>query len=328
MQDEDYMAKCFDLALKGAGLVAPNPMVGCVIVSDDKIIGEGYHEQFGLAHAEVNAINQVQNKAALRNSTLYVNLEPCAHHGKTPPCADLIIRNSIPRVVIGCSDSYSEVDGKGVAKLKSAGVEVQMNVLQKDARFLNRRFFTFHENKRPYVILKWAQSSDGYIDIDRKKGEKGTHWITGEESKYLVHQWRSEEAGILVGKNTIINDNPRLTNRLYKGPSPTRFVIDPQDELNLENFEIGNSEARTHKIHHSKIEDILNFIASKNIMSVIIEGGCFTLQAFLNSGIWDEARILTGPSIIETGMKAPTVILPKSDTYHCGNDEVAIIYND
>ncbi len=232
--DESFMHRCLELARLGAGYVAPNPMVGAVLLHEGRIIGEGWHKEYGKAHAEVNCINAVKEseRQFISQSTLYVSLEPCAHHGKTPPCTDLIIRHKIPRVVIGCRDSFKEVDGKGIEKLKAAGIEVETAVLEQECRELNKRFFTFHTKQRPYIILKWAQTSDGFIAplIPPKVGisEPQTQrlFISNEYSNILVHQWRSEEAAIMVGTNTALLDNPELTTRLWPGPSPVRLVID------------------------------------------------------------------------------------------------------
>ena len=227
MNHEQYMHRCIEIAQLGIGLVDPNPLVGCVIVYDNKIIGEGYHFKFGEAHAEVNAINTVLDKALLKESVLYVNLEPCVHYGKTPPCVDLIIEHQIPKVVIGCIDTFSKVSGKGIEKLKQAGCNVTVGILEKEARFLNKRFFTFHEKKRPYVILKWAQTLDGFIDGLRTDADPlRPNWISTQASQILVHKCRTEESAILVGTKTALNDNPMLTARLMDGKNPVRIIID------------------------------------------------------------------------------------------------------
>jgi len=220
-----FMQRCLDLALLGIGDVAPNPMVGCVIVHEGIVIGEGYHEKYGGPHAEVNAILSVKNPELLAHSTLYVSLEPCAHFGKTPPCSDLIIKNQIPKVVIGTVDPFAEVSGKGIERMRKSGIEVEVGVLEKKCRNLNRRFFTFHEKKRPYIILKWAQTLDGFIDTDRTETQHPT-WITNALSKRLVHKQRSEESAILIGTNTAEYDNPALTVREWTGSQPIRMVID------------------------------------------------------------------------------------------------------
>jgi diaminohydroxyphosphoribosylaminopyrimidine deaminase / 5-amino-6-(5-phosphoribosylamino)uracil reductase len=244
--DEKYMLRCLELAKLGGVNVAPNPMVGAVIVHQDKIIGEGYHSVYGEAHAEVNAINSVQNKTILAESTIYVSLEPCAHFGKTPPCSDLIIHHNFKKVVVGCIDPFAEVAGKGIEKLRNADIEVRVGVLEEECIKLNKRFFTFHKEKRPYVTLKWAQTKDGFIDINREKNKsKGIQWISSPESKVLVHTWRAEEQAILVGKNTVLNDNPSLTVRQITGKNPIRVVLDSQCEISNQ-YAVLNTESQNY----------------------------------------------------------------------------------
>lgn len=322
--DQTYLKRCLSLAKNGFGRVAPNPMVGCVIVYNDTIIGEGFHQQYGKAHAEVNAINSVKNKDLLTKSTLYVNLEPCAHHGKTPPCSDLIIAHKIPKVVIGCIDTFSEVAGKGIEKLQQAGVEVTVGILEKEAIELNQRFFTFHTKKRPYIVLKWAQTKDGFIDIDRSEKESKDNWITTGISKQLVHKWRTEEQAIMVGTNTALNDNPQLTAREWSGNNPLRMVLDL--DLRLPNhlhlfdkntptlvFTYGmekstpNLEYIQLKKNNDLLTEIMNVLYQKNIQSIIIEGGASFLNSFIAANLWDEARVLTGDKYFEKGLKAPTL---------------------
>jgi len=338
--DNKYLNRCLFLAELGQGNVAPNPMVGSVIVCDDKIIGEGYHEKYGEAHAEVNAINSVKDKSLLSKSTIYVNLEPCAHFGKTPPCSNLIIESKIPRVVIGCVDSYSEVAGKGIEKMEKAGINVTVGILEKESLALNTRFFTFHTHKRPYIILKWAQSANGYMDIDRSTNKKGIFWITQPETKTLVHKWRAEEAGILVGRQTIENDNPSLTCRDYKGNHPTRFVIDKELKTNYSDFIISKDGIKTYifnqietktlnniefiQLNDFSLASILHEIYKLDIQSIIVEGGKFTLEQFIKANLWDEARILTGIGTIENGIKAPILDAEKVDSYYFGKDLVAV----
>ncbi len=296
MSDEFYMQRCLQLAALGLGKTSPNPMVGAVIVHNGKIIGEGYHHQCGQAHAEVNAINSVKDTELLKESTLYVNLEPCSHFGKTPPCADAIIRYGIPKVVIGSIDYHDKVNGAGVRKLREAGVEVVENVCEADCEDLNKRFFTFHQKQRPYIILKWAQTRDGFMDIDRSSSETTTYWITNPALKVLVHKWRSEEDAILVGYNTMRNDHPQLTTREYPGKDPQRFVMqrgtDIISELSYTPLSDNAKEA---------IQQLYNL----KIQSVIIEGGKKTLEKFLEIGLWDEARILVGNQCWGKGVKAP-----------------------
>ena len=296
MTDEQYMQRCLQLAALGLGSTSPNPMVGAVIVRDGEIIGEGYHHRCGEAHAEVNAINAVKDKALLRESTLYVNLEPCAHFGKTPPCADAIIRHGIPKVVIGSIDYHDKVNGAGVRKLRDAGVEVVENVCRDACEELNKRFFTFHRQHRPYVILKWAQTRDGYMDIDRSEGNATSYWITNYALKVLAHKWRGEEDAILVGWRTMANDRPRLTTREYPGKNPQRFVMQRGDEVLSE---------LPYTPLPEKVEEALDRMYQLNIQSVIVEGGKKTLEKFLEAELWDEARILVGNQMWGKGLKAP-----------------------
>ena len=244
------MKKCLELAKKGMGYVSPNPMVGCVIVFNDEIIGEGYHQEYGKDHAEVNAIENVKDKSLLKKSTLYVNLEPCVHFGKTPPCTNLIIESKIPKVVIGCADSYSEVSGKGIKKMQNRGIEIIVGVLGKESRELNKRFFTFHEKKRPYIILKWAESKDGFMaPLNQNK----PFWMTSSESKKLVHKWRAEEEAILIGRITAKKDNPSLTVREVAGSNPIRIIIDKNLTLSGD-LNLFNSDAKTIKGHYCKYQ--------------------------------------------------------------------------
>jgi diaminohydroxyphosphoribosylaminopyrimidine deaminase/5-amino-6-(5-phosphoribosylamino)uracil reductase len=296
MTDERYMQRCLQLAELGLGSTSPNPMVGAVIVRDGEIIGEGYHHRCGEAHAEVNAINAVKDKTLLRESTLYVNLEPCAHFGKTPPCADAIIRHGIPKVVIGSIDYHDKVNGAGVRKLRDAGVEVVENVCRDACEELNKRFFTFHRQHRPYIILKWAQTRDGYMDIDRSEGNATSYWITNYALKVLAHKWRGEEDAILVGWRTMANDRPQLTTREYPGKNPQRFVMQRGDEMLSE---------LPYTPLPEKVEEALDRMYQLNIQSVIVEGGRKTLAKFLEADLWDEARILVGNQTWGRGLKAP-----------------------
>ena len=342
MQNEEiFMKRCIELANKAMGSVSPNPMVCSVIVCQDKIIGEGYHEKYGSNHAEVNAINNVKDKSLLSKSTLYVNLEPCAHFGKTPPCSDLIIEHKIPKVVIGCVDSSSEVSGKGIEKMKNAGIEVVVGVLEKESRVLNKRFFTFHEKKRSYIILKWAESIDGFI---APKNQTVPFWITSNESKKLVHQWRSEEDAILVGRITAEKDNPSLTVREAEGNNPIRIVIDKDlklsTDLNLFNTEantlifnsIKSDEKDTNKFikidFNNLIESILQELYKQNIQSVIIEGGSKTLQSFIDTNMWDEARIFTTNKTLSKGVKSPTIEGEIISEDKIGEDALEILCNE
>ena len=322
--DKTYMARCIELARNGMGSTSPNPMVGCVIVYKNKIIGEGYHKKAGEAHAEVNAINAVTDKKFLTNSTLYVNLEPCSHFGKTPPCSELIIKQKIPRVVIGTIDPNLQVAGKGVAKLKAAGCDVTLNVMKPECNELNRRFFNFHQNKTPYIILKWAQTIDGFIDIDRDENcEKRPTWITDETCRKLVHKWRSEEDAILVGTNSARMDDPELTTRNWEGKNPLRLVLDRKLSLpkSLKLFNsitptviynesvsktIENNEYKAID-YNNVLNEILTDLYSRSILSLIVEGGEKLLTSFITQGLWNEARVFTGSTNFTKGIKAPGI---------------------
>ena len=322
MTDEIYIQRCIDLAQKGIRAVAPNPMVGCVIVVNDKIIGEGYHQRYGEAHAEVNAINNVANKSLLNKATLYVSLEPCSHTGKTPPCAELIIKSGIKKVVVGTQDPNPIVGGKGIEKLKNRGIEVKEGILQEQCLELNKRFFTYHEKQRPYVILKWAQTLDGFLDRIRDDETQKINWISEPETKTIVHKWRSEEQSILVGRNTITNDNPSLTVRDYGGINPIRLVIDSQlqigGELNIYSkdaptivFNRIKNETENNvewvKIKETSTKNILEELYKRGIQSVFVEGGSRTLQYFIIDNVWDEARVVVGQKYFKDGYKAPII---------------------
>ncbi|MBF91005.1 MAG: riboflavin biosynthesis protein RibD [Flavobacteriales bacterium] len=332
---EFYMQKCLDLAQKGRANAAPNPMVGCVIVYDGEIIGKGFHEQYGQAHAEVNAVNSVKDKSLLHSSTLYVNLEPCAHFGKTPPCSELIIEHKIPKVVIGCVDTFSEVSGKGIKKMEAQGIEVIYGVLNKESRELNKRFFTFHEEKRPYIILKWAETSDGFI---APENQTEAFWMTSAESKKLVHQWRAEEMGILVGTETAIKDNPSLSVREVMGKNPIRFVLDKNLRLSS-NLSIFDEQAITFLLTEKSMKDnqlevdfnnlaksICDTLYQQNIQSLIIEGGSKTLQTFIDVSLWDEARIFTAPTQLGGGIKAPEFNCSPAESEQIATDQLKTYY--
>jgi diaminohydroxyphosphoribosylaminopyrimidine deaminase/5-amino-6-(5-phosphoribosylamino)uracil reductase len=337
------MRRALDLASRGLGLVAPNPMVGCVIVCNSQIIAEGYHEQYGSAHAEPNAIKKVSDEL-LKESTLYVTLEPCSHFGKTPPCADLIISKGIKKVVVGNLDTNPLVSGKGIQKLKNAGIEVEYGVLDNECRALNKRFFTFHEKKRPYVILKWAQTQDGFISHWPLPQEKEDNWITGKESKELVHQWRSQEQAILIGYNTLINDNPLLTTRLANGKNPIRLVLSRTVDLHMD-LNVFNEDARTIIFNplkddiknnieflkidwNKKVQDVLDYCFKNNISSVIIEGGTNTIYNFMNINVWDEAQVFVNPTKkFERGITAPEINLNNITPVNIGNDLLYTILN-
>ena len=319
-QEEIYMKRCLELAALGLGKTYPNPMVGSVIVHRGKIIGEGWHKKAGEAHAEVNAIKAVKDKSLLKEATIYVSLEPCAHFGKTPPCASLIIKHQIPNVIIGCIDPFSEVSGKGVTMLEVAGSTVKVGVLEAECLESHKRFFTFHQKERPYIILKWAQTKDGFIaPITQEIGNP--FWISSQESKKLAHKWRTEESAILVGTTTAEKDNPALTSRLWEGDQPIRIVLDKALRLNknllifdesaktLVFTEVSNMSTETTdyiKIDFSKLHvNILKELHKRNIHSVIIEGGRQTLQSFIDLNLWDEARVFTGESYLLDGIPAP-----------------------
>lgn len=327
--DEFYMKRCLQLAKNGIGLARPNPSVGCVIVYENEIIGEGFTSAYGGSHAEVNAVNSVKDSALLIKSTLYVTLEPCAHFGKTPPCADLIVRNKIPKVVIGCVDTHSVVAGKGIERLISNGCDVKVGVLEKECLVQHKRFFTVQNKNRPYIILKWAQTEDGFV-APLQKDENRPVWISNKASRQLVHKWRSEEHAILVGTNTAIADNPKLDVRSWGGQSPVRVLLDQSLRVSENNSLFDNSVktivcTSVSKAEASKATDALCFEGidfSKNlvdqlcevlmkhqIQSIIIEGGTQTLQTFIDAGIWDEARIFVGSTFFKEGVKAP--VLPK-----------------
>ena len=325
LQDEFFMKRCIELAKNGKGNTYPNPMVGSVIVYKGKIIGEGYHRKCGEPHAEVNAVNSVKDKSLLPDSTIYVSLEPCSHVGRTPACSVMIIEKKIRRIVIGCTDSFEKVSGKGIDMLKKAGCEVVVGVLENQARELNKRFFTFHEKKRPYIILKWAQTLDGFIDFKRSKDTPvQPNWITGEQARVLVHKWRSEEASILVGTNTAEKDNPKLNVRDWAGNNPVRIVLDRNLRLshNINLFDGSqktiiitekehqnkpNCEYFTIKFDDNLFEQIFSILYKKEIQSIIIEGGAVVLNTLINRNLWDEARVFVGNKMFFEGVKAPII---------------------
>jgi diaminohydroxyphosphoribosylaminopyrimidine deaminase/5-amino-6-(5-phosphoribosylamino)uracil reductase len=336
-EDELFMQRCIDLAYLGQGNVAPNPMVGCVIVHEGKILAEGYHRKYGEAHAEVNAIQNLSDPTILKECVVYVSLEPCAHFGKTPPCADLLVSHQVKKVVIGCKDTNVKVGGKGIERLRKAGIEVEVGILEKECRELNKRFFTFHEKQRPYVILKWAQSKDGFLDGPRRNNEKGIFWISSPETRSLVHKWRSEEASILVGRKTVENDNPSLTVRDYFGKNPIRLIIDSQLKISGE-LNILSDEAPTIIFNRSRNEKagsvewvkipevetryILEELYKRGIQSVIVEGGSRTLQYFIFDNVWDEARVIVGDTILGEGNRAPSINKVPAFSYRFSKDHI------
>lgn len=347
---EMYMQRCIDLALKGAGHVAPNPMVGAVLVCGDRIIGEGWHRQFGEAHAEVNCIASVaaEDGSLIPQSTLYVSLEPCAHHGKTPPCADLIIQHRIPEVIIGCRDSFKEVSGKGIEKLKAAGIKVTTGVLEQKCRWLNRRFFMRQELQRPYIILKWAQSEDGFLAPENGKRVM----LSNSYSQHMVQQMRSEEDAIMVGYNTALLDNPKLNNRYGSGRQPLRIVSDPELALPaglhlfdqsqptlVFNYQRSGTERhiRWQQLDRNETAPAQIVGHIQGINSIIIEGGTKTLQSFIDAGLWDEAVVFKTETVLQAGIPAPLLrhhikshqLVLQSDTVHFYHHEhTATLYGN
>ncbi len=338
------MQRCIDLALQGAGSVAPNPMVGAVLVYQDRIIGEGYHEKYGEAHAEVNCLKSVSvsDREFINSATLYVSLEPCAHYGKTPPCSQLIIDHHIPKVVIGCSDPFAKVNGKGISNLREAGIEVVVGVLEEEARELNKRFFVFHQQKRPYIILKWAETADHFI----ASNSKDRLLISNEYSNRLVHRWRSEADGILVGTNTALKDDPALTNRLWKGKSPIRLVLD--QNLKVPNTsKLLDSEVMTivfnqtissadSQIIYAQIDfnepilpQVLEFCYQYPIQTILVEGGAKLLQSFIDANIWDEAWVIQNRDLkVNGGLLAPILKVQElTETFPLANDQISIYRN-
>ena len=323
-KDTQYIVRCLQLARNGAGYVAPNPMVGAVIVHNEKIIGEGYHRHYGEAHAEPNAINSVKDKSLLKESTMYVSLEPCSHVGKTPPCADLIIACGIPRVVVGTLDPNPKVAGKGIEKLCRAGVEVEYGFLQAECRDLNKCFFTFQEKKRPYISLKWAQTRNGFIDTQRNNVKTSPLIISNELTKLLVHKQRSENQAILIGTNTAVLDNPTLSVRHWSGRNPIRIVIDRNGRISTDSHLFDGSAQTivyTEKVLKGTenvkfvqlnfddhvLHNMIKSLYEHNINSVLIEGGSQILAGFIEQNLWDEARIEISPAEIENGVIAPTM---------------------
>ncbi|TRX36266.1 bifunctional diaminohydroxyphosphoribosylaminopyrimidine deaminase/5-amino-6-(5-phosphoribosylamino)uracil reductase RibD [Flavobacterium restrictum] len=341
---EKYMKRCLELARNGLPASMPNPSVGAVIVVDDCIIGEGYTAPYGGSHAEVNAINAVKDKTLLEKATLYVSLEPCSHFGKTPPCCDLIIQYKIPNVVVGILDTNIKVAGKGIQKLRESGTRVTVGVLEADCYESNKRFFTFHEKKRPYIILKWAQSQDGFI-APLVKDEIKPVWITNPISRQLVHKWRSEEQAILVGTQTAIDDNPKLNTRDWSGKNPIRLVLDqhnriPKSSHIFDNqtqtiiftkqeilFNQENTIFETIDFEQNTVPQILEVLYQYQIQSVLIEGGTQLLNTFLAANIWDEARVFIGKKEFKTGIKAPEVPKGNTQKHTILDDELQIISN-
>ncbi|MBT8310997.1 MAG: bifunctional diaminohydroxyphosphoribosylaminopyrimidine deaminase/5-amino-6-(5-phosphoribosylamino)uracil reductase RibD [Flavobacteriaceae bacterium] len=326
------MQRCLQLAASGLGTTRPNPSVGCVIVHKDRIIGEGFTSPYGGAHAEVNAIESVVDKSLLKQAKLYVTLEPCSHHGKTPPCSDLIIEYRIPEVFIGTTDTSSKVAGKGIEKLKESGCRVTKGILEKECKVHHKRFLTYHDKKRPYIILKWAQSQDGFIAPKTKQLNRPV-WITNEYSRQLVHKWRTMEHAILVGTNTVKEDNPYLTARHWQGQNPIRVVLDKKKTLSKDH-NVFDKNAETLLIAASAIDfnrsiaiQICEVLFNNKIQSIIIEGGLKTLQTFIDEGLWDEARVFTGDKNLNEGISKPHFSGRLISEEHFMNDTLRIYHN-
>ncbi|RTY88569.1 bifunctional diaminohydroxyphosphoribosylaminopyrimidine deaminase/5-amino-6-(5-phosphoribosylamino)uracil reductase RibD [Flavobacterium sp. GT3R68] len=341
--EEKYMKRCIQLAKNGLGTTYPNPLVGSVIVHEGKIIGEGWHQKSGEPHAEVHAVNSVKDKSLLSKATIYVSLEPCSHFGKTPPCCDMIIRHKIPNVVVGTIDPFAKVAGTGIRILMEAGKNVTVGILEKECHELNKRFFTFHHKKRPYIILKWAESLDGYISPAEKQEQKPV-WISNLFSRQLVHKWRTEEQSILVGTQTVVDDNPKLDARDWSGNNPVKIVIDRNNRISKEShifdsprntiiFNSGTYNAVKENVTSVGIdfsknicEQIVAFLHQNEIQSVIIEGGRQTLQSFIDSNLWDEARVFKGSVELRNGTRAP-FLNGNGKKYSIHNDELIIFRN-
>lgn len=320
-KDEKYISRCIQLARNGKCNAAPNPMVGAVIVHNDTIIGEGYHIRNGEAHAEVNAIRSVKDESLLKESTIYVSLEPCSHYGKTPPCADLIINKGIPKAVVGCMDPFSLVAGRGIQKMRDAGIDVTVGVLEEECRQLIHRFITFHTRQRPFITLKWAESADGFIDLNRNGGHP--YIFSSPLSSMLVHKRRAEHIGILVGRKTALLDNPSLTTRSWYGKNPIRMVIDK--DLTLPNH-LSLFDGSTPTLVFTRktniptrpqteyvlldfdkdiLPQIMDVLYQKKVQSLMVEGGSILLQSFIDAGCWDEAYIEYSHDLLQDGVKAP-----------------------
>ena len=353
------MQRCLDLAQNGMRASMPNPSVGAVLVYNDRIIGEGHTSPYGGAHGEVNCINSVKetDRHLIPHATLYVSLEPCSHHGKTPPCCDLIIQHQIKNIVVGTADPHEKVSGNGIRKLKEAGNNVTVGVLEKECRESNRRFFTFHEKLRPYIILKWAESADGFLSPNKRAlddsivapdniEDKKPVWITNPYSRQLVHKWRSEEAAIVVGTQTVLDDNPQLDVRDWSGTNPVRVVLDQHNRISA-NYFVKNLKIKTiiltaqhnltnldnllyetvpfdERLPHT----IMEVLHRHNLLSVIIEGGRQTLQTFIDAGLWDEARVFKGTSIFNKGTKAPEFNAIANERHIIQQDQLLIYRNN
>ncbi|NNF74793.1 MAG: bifunctional diaminohydroxyphosphoribosylaminopyrimidine deaminase/5-amino-6-(5-phosphoribosylamino)uracil reductase RibD [Flavobacteriaceae bacterium] len=331
--DEHYMRRCIQIAKHSVGLAAPNPAVGCIIVFEDKIIGEGYTSPVGGAHAEVNALNTVQNKELLKRSTLYVTLEPCSHHGKTPPCTDLIIKQGVRRVVIGCADPNPKVSGQGIKLLEDSGCEVRIGILKDVCRQHHHRFLSYFERHRPYIILKWAQTKSGFI-APKIKDDLKPVWISNLSSRQLTHKWRTEEQAILVGSKTVKDDNPSLTARLWHGRNPIRVVLGQIERLD-KSAQIFDRSSGTIAIDTLQLDrkkpiakQVCTLLYKKEINSILIEGGSKTINSFIKENLWDEARVFTGLVDFDDGIKAPVLNIKPSDSYNISGDKLDYYFND
>lgn len=346
---EKYLSRCLQIAKNGLGNTAPNPMVGALVVHGDKVIGEGFTSPFGGPHAEVRAIHSVKDPSLLQEATLYVSLEPCCHHGKTPPCTDLILEKRIPRVVLGIPDPHEKVAGQGIARLREGGCEVITGVLEAECRAHLKRFLTFHEKQRPYVVLKWAQSADGFIAPEKglRGREAQPYWISGPRARQLAHQWRSEEQAILVGTRTALEDNPSLTTREWKGKNPLRVLLDPNlrvppdyrifdgqaDTLvccdaGQEGYRHGRIACQPLDFGGDPLTDLMHLLWERQVLSLIVEGGAHTLREFQKAGLWDEVRVIESMRSLGKGLPAPRPAGTLVREFTAGEDRVKIFSHD
>lgn len=329
-----YMRRCIEIASKEIGNTYPNPLVGCVIVYKNKIIGEGSHKKYGHNHAEVEAVNNVKNKSLLKDSTLYVNLEPCNHYGKTPPCSEMILENKIENVIVGSKDPNEKVNGGGIDFLINKGLNVEYGILEKECRNLNKRFYKFHESRRPYIILKWSESKDNFISPFTQNEKKENYWISSNESKKLSHSFRKEEHSILVGVQTVIDDDPRLSTRLVSGKNPIRIILDPNGRIPKKSV-LFKEEGKTIVISkhlNNKINDyckvisdfnldkILSFLYEINIQSILVEGGARTISEFLKHDLWDSIRVFKSEKNLQKGIRSPNISLDEFESRAIGSD--------
>ncbi|HLN96444.1 MAG TPA: bifunctional diaminohydroxyphosphoribosylaminopyrimidine deaminase/5-amino-6-(5-phosphoribosylamino)uracil reductase RibD [Flavobacterium sp.] len=336
---EKYIRRCIELARHGLGTTYPNPLVGAVIVHNNRIIGEGWHRKAGEPHAEVLAVRSVRDASLLKEATLYVSLEPCSHFGRTPPCCDLILEHDIPHIVIGTTDTFSKVAGEGIRRLREAGRNVTLGILEAECRDLNRRFFTFHEQKRPYIILKWAQSADGFL-APLQRNERRPVWITQQTTRQLVHKWRTEEPAILVGTQTAIDDNPKLDARLWSGAPPLRFVFDRNGRLPAESVLLQDGQPTIVLTQQKRdtngaveyeavpfddpVREFLEVAYKRDVQSVVVEGGRTTLQSFIDARLWDEARVITGRVSFGEGLPAPILPFATYEQFQIKHDTIRL----